>query len=100
MECIVRFNVLMKSETKQLRGLIFVKEGELPSHEQLIDMFKRMKYDVRLADPDQLLFKPVAPTAGYTAIRVTELDTGEKKYTEDRDLKAIVTQLMPPKPGF
>ncbi|MEI0739771.1 hypothetical protein VQ056_29275 [Paenibacillus sp. JTLBN-2024] len=56
MECIVRFEVKYKQETKRLRGLLFVEKGKTPDTGQLIDMFKDMNYHVALADPDKLLF--------------------------------------------
>ncbi|WP_339323267.1 hypothetical protein [Paenibacillus sp. FSL W8-0194] len=98
MECIVRFEVKSKQETKRLRGLLFVEKGKKPDTGQLIDMFKDMNYHVALADPDKLLFTPTAAGQTFDHIRVLELDTGEAKYTEDRDLKKVVTTLLPQRP--
>jgi hypothetical protein len=53
---------------------------------------------VALADPDKLLFTPTAAGQTFDHIRVLELDTGEAKYTEDRDLKKVVTTLLPQRP--
>lgn len=58
-------------------------------------MFKDMGFNVRLEDEEQLLFKPTDPGADFEFIRVTELDTGEEVYKEDRDLKAILEHLLP-----
>ncbi|KHF36072.1 hypothetical protein CM49_01697 [Paenibacillus sp. P1XP2] len=98
MECIVRFEVKYKQETKRLRGLLFVEKGKTPDTGQLIDMFKDMNYHVALTDPDKLLFTPTASGQTFDHIRVLELDTGEAKYTEDRDLKKVVTTLLPQRP--
>ncbi|MEW4371253.1 hypothetical protein [Paenibacillus kandeliae] len=95
MECIVKFDVVYEHEVKSLRGLVFVNEDTLPTADQLIEMFKDMKYEVTPDRTEAMHFVPVQPQAGYTYIRIRELDTGEKKYTEDRDLKNIVSNLMP-----
>lgn len=98
MECIVRFEVKHKEGSKRLRGLIFMGSEHKPSEDQLVEMFKDMKYNVNLADREKLVFTPVDPRADYTLIRVTELDTGEKKYVEDTDLKNVLSTLMPKRP--
>lgn len=93
-ECIVHFEVKHKEEIKHLRGLIFLKEKQQPGDEQLLEMFKDMGYFVVLSERNTLLFKPVDPIADYVSIRITELDMGEEKYTEDRDLKTILGNLL------
>ncbi len=93
-ECIVHFQVKHQGESKHLRGLIFLKEDQQPGNEQLLEMFKDMDYLVALSDPDSLVFKPVDPSADYESIRITELDMGEEKYTEDRDLKTILGNFL------
>ncbi|BFH60071.1 MULTISPECIES: hypothetical protein [Paenibacillus] len=98
MECIVHFEVKNRQEIKRLRGLLFIEKGKKPSAEQLIEMFKDMHYEVALTEPDRLLFTPTKANEEYEYIRVTELDTGEEKYTEDRDLKNIISTLMPQRP--
>ncbi|MWV45718.1 hypothetical protein GRF59_19060 [Paenibacillus sp. HJL G12] len=98
MECIVRFEVKYRQELKRLRGLLFIEKGKRPDGEQLIEMFKDMKYQVALTDPEKLIFTPVEPGSDYEYIRVTELDTGEEKYTEDHDLKKLIGSLMPQRP--
>ncbi|MEC0373385.1 hypothetical protein P9847_02730 [Paenibacillus chibensis] len=98
MECIVRFEVKYRQELKRLRGLLFIEKGKKPETRQLLEMFKDMKYEVALTDPDRLLFTPVAAGADYEYIRITELDTGEEKYTEDRDLKNLIGSLLPQRP--
>ena len=98
MECIVRFEVKYRQEIKRLRGLLFIEKGKKPDAQQLIEMFKDMNYHVALTDPDKLLFTPAAAGAEFDYIRVTELDTGEAKYTEDRDLKKVIGSLMPQRP--
>ncbi|MEN1990173.1 MULTISPECIES: hypothetical protein [Paenibacillus] len=97
MECIVHFQVIypQPQERKSLRGLIFVGQGQEPANSQLANMFKDMGFNVRLEDEEQLLFKPTDPGADFEFIRVTELDTGEEVYKEDRDLKAILEHLLP-----
>lgn len=97
MECIVHFQVIypQPQERKSLRGLIFVGQGQEPANNQLASMFKDMGFNVRLEDEEQLLFKPTDPGADFEFIRVTELDTGEEVYKEDRDLKAILEHLLP-----
>ncbi|GAB6992107.1 hypothetical protein [Paenibacillus pini] len=98
MECIVHFEVKHKEGVKHLRGLVFVGKGETPDAEQLIGMFKDMHYNVILSDRDKLVFTPTDALASYSSIRVTSLDTGEQKYTEDRDLKKVLGNLMPQRP--
>ncbi|WP_438347809.1 hypothetical protein ACP8HI_19375 [Paenibacillus sp. FA6] len=93
-ECLVHFEVKHKEETKQLRGIIFLDENQQPGDEQLLDMLKDMNYNVVIADRDTLLFKSVDPSSEYTTIRITELDMGEERYTEDRDLKSILSNLL------
>ncbi|WP_228468800.1 hypothetical protein [Paenibacillus sp. JNUCC32] len=95
MECIVHFTVGHKEGPKKLRGLIFVDKGETPTGEQLLDMFHEMEYRV-VPDPhDELLFKPENGAESYTYIRVSELDMGQERYTEDRNLKALLNELLP-----
>ncbi|WP_309272943.1 hypothetical protein [Paenibacillus sp.] len=98
MECIVHFEVKHGQEMKRLRGLLFIEKGKKPSTEQLVEMFKDMNYHVALTASDKLLFTPVKAGENYEYIRVIELDTGEAKYTEDRDLKNVITSLMPQRP--
>ncbi|MCJ8011867.1 hypothetical protein MUG84_08945 [Paenibacillus sp. KQZ6P-2] len=98
MECIVHFEVKYRQEIKRLRGLLFIEKGKVPDSGQLVEMFKDMNYQVALTDPDKMLFTPVGPGADYEYIRVTELDTGEAKYTEDHDLKKVIGSLMPQRP--
>lgn len=98
MECIVRFEVKHPEGNKHLRGLIWTGEDGRPTEEQLIQMFKDMKYNVRASEREQLQFVPLDPGARYTSIRITELDTGKEKHTEDRDLKNVISTLMPKRP--
>ncbi|KAA8997229.1 hypothetical protein F4V43_18235 [Paenibacillus spiritus] len=98
MECIVHFEVMHPEGPKPLRGLIYLGEGEAPQEQQLIDMFKDMKFDVRLADRERLIFEPVSPNAGYSQIRITDLDTGKPDSGEDQELKQIIGQLLPKRP--
>ncbi|AOZ94645.1 hypothetical protein PNBC_15930 [Paenibacillus crassostreae] len=94
MECIVHFEVKHKAEVKQLRGIIFIDDKQQPGDDELLEMFRDMNYNVTIADRDLLLFKPVDPASEYTSIRITELDKGEERYTEDRDLKSILSNLL------
>ncbi|MDT3428291.1 hypothetical protein J2Z22_003883 [Paenibacillus forsythiae] len=98
MECIVHFEVLHSGGPKSLRGLLFIDEGTVPDENQLIDMFKEMKFNVRLDDREKLIFKPVNPDADYSQIRITEYDAGGGKSGEDHDLKSIIGNLLPQKP--
>jgi hypothetical protein len=93
-ECIVHFEVKHKVESKQLRGIIFLDRKKQPGVEQLLEMFKDMNYNVTVTDHDPLMFTPVDPAADYRSLRITELDTGEEQYTEDRDLKSILNNLL------
>jgi hypothetical protein len=93
-ECTVHFEVKHKLESKQLRGIIFLDGKKQPGVEQLLEMFKDMNYDVSVTDRDPLLFMAVDPAADYISLRITELDTGEEHYTEDRDLKSILGNLL------
>ncbi|MNE22834.1 hypothetical protein D3C80_1160600 [compost metagenome] len=95
MECIVYFDVTHGSEVKELRGLIFLDEGQTPTESDFLKMFDEMGYKLRLEDRDNLVFKPIEPGTSYTQIRVRRLDTGEKSYKEDTELKSILTNLLP-----
>ncbi|WP_309807382.1 hypothetical protein [Paenibacillus hunanensis] len=95
MECIVKFDVVHEQETKSLRGLIFVNEDELPNVNQLTEMLTDMKYEVKADPSDPMRYNPVNPQADYQYIHIRELDTGDKTYKEDRDLKNIVSNLLP-----
>lgn len=93
-ECLVYFEVKHKEESKQLRGLIFLDEKQQPGNEQLLEMFKDMGYMVMSSKSNDLVFKPIDPSADYVSIRITELDMGEEKYTEDRELKSILSNFL------
>ncbi|MDO3411457.1 hypothetical protein QWJ34_16950 [Saccharibacillus sp. CPCC 101409] len=95
MECIVRFEVMHGEAAKDLRGLIILGKDERPTEDQFLKMFARMGYNVRLDDAEQLLFKPVDPSSEIRWLRIRELDSGEEKTTEDRDLKSIIGNLLP-----
>lgn len=95
MECIVKFDVVHDHEVKSLRGLVFVDDDKTPTTEQLQDMFKDMKYEVAVDRGDALRFVPTQSPASFQYIRIKELDTGNKKFTEDRDLKGILSNLLP-----
>lgn len=95
MECIVHFEVHHPQGVKELRGLIFLKEGESPSEEDLLTMFQDMGYKLRLENRDSLIFKPMDPGADYDQIRVRRLDTGEKTYKEDTELRSLLSNLLP-----
>lgn len=95
MECIVHFRVVHDEEIKELRGLIFTDDGAAPNMNQLTEMFGNMGYNVRADQTDELVFKPTDAKSGYKYIRVTELDTGEEVYSEDRNLRALLENLLP-----
>ncbi|MRN55465.1 hypothetical protein [Paenibacillus monticola] len=98
MECIVHFEVQHKDGPKPLRGLLFLDDGETPGETQLIDMFKEMKFNVRLEDREKLIFKPLNPGDPFSEIRITSFDNGKDNYKEDHNLKTIVGNLLPQKP--
>ncbi|MHA0857103.1 hypothetical protein [Paenibacillus sp. CMAA1364] len=93
-ECLVHFEVKHKDEIKQLRGIIFLNKNQQPGDEQLVQMLKDMNYNVRISDWDSLLYKPVDSTADYISIRIRELDMGQERYTEDRDLKSLLSNFL------
>ncbi|CAM4132268.1 hypothetical protein [Saccharibacillus endophyticus] len=95
MECIVHFEIMHGDEPKQLRGLIIVGKGEQPGEEKFVQMFARMGYKVRLDDAEQLIFKPLDPSADYRWIRIREVDSGQEKTKDDHDLNSIVANLLP-----
>ncbi|MBW4084232.1 hypothetical protein [Paenibacillus sp. S150] len=98
MECIVHFEVDHTGGVKNLRGLLFVDEGQTPGEQELIDMFKDMKFAVRLDDREKLIFKPVNPGESYSQIRITSFDSGKANSKDDHDLKSLVGNLLPQKP--
>ncbi|WP_172256531.1 hypothetical protein [Saccharibacillus deserti] len=95
MECIVHFEVMHGDEPKLLRGLILLGKDERPGEEKFVKMFARMGYNVRLDDAEELIFKPTDPSADYRWLRIRELDSGEEKGSEDRELNSIVANLLP-----
>lgn len=95
MECIVHFEVISSQGMKELRGLVFVEKGQLPSEADLLSMFEGMGYKLRLEDPDNLIFKPVESNLGYERVRIRKLDTGENHGKEDKELKSLVANLLP-----
>lgn len=100
MECIVHFTVMYKEGPKKLRGLIFVDKGKLPDSGQVLEMFHDMEYQVAPDENEALVYRPTAPGATYKYIRVNEMDIGQDKYTEDRNLKSIVSNLLPKRTGL
>ncbi|KWX71734.1 hypothetical protein AMQ84_27970 [Paenibacillus riograndensis] len=99
MECIVHFEVDHTEGVKPLRGLLFLDEGQTPGEQELIDMFKDMKFAVRLDDREKLIFKPVNPGENYSQIRITGFDSGKPNSKEDHELKSLVGNLLPQKPA-
>ncbi|MDO7906657.1 hypothetical protein Q5741_09510 [Paenibacillus sp. JX-17] len=97
MECIVHFRVVHGKETKELRGLIMLKEGEQPGVDQLVTMFGDMGFAVKPDSGDELVFRTAEPQASFDYIRVTEIDTGEEVYREDHNLRSILENLLPPR---
>ncbi|MCM3701324.1 hypothetical protein [Paenibacillus macerans] len=95
MECIVHFEVMHSEGPKELRGLIFLDEGKLPTEADFLKMFEEMGYKLRLTDRENLVFEPLGSGADYSKIRVRRLDTGEKSYKEDGELKSLLSNLMP-----
>jgi len=95
-ECIIHFKHVRNGVSKDLRGLIFVKEGETPTIAQFIDCFARMGYKVALEDEQRLIFKPVNPSEQYL-LDIEALDFGEKKESPDAILRMLAEQLLPPK---
>ncbi|MBU5673492.1 hypothetical protein [Paenibacillus brevis] len=95
MECIVHFEVVYPHESKELRGLIFLNEGDRPAERDFLDMFQSMGFKLRIEDREQLIFKPAEAGAAYSLIRIRRLDTGEKTYKEDQELKSLLTHLLP-----
>lgn len=99
MECIVHFDVQHADGIKSLRGLLFLEEGKAPGEQELLDMFKDMKFNVRLDDREKLVFKPLNPGEKYSEIRITSFDGGHKSAKQDNELKSIVGNLLPQKPA-
>ena len=98
MECIVHFEVHHPEGIKPLRGLLFLEEGKTPGEQELVEMFKDMKFNVRLEDRERWVFKPAAPGENYSEIRITSFDNGKKGSQPEGELKSIVGNLLPQKP--
>ncbi|MBP2001640.1 hypothetical protein J2Z69_002685 [Paenibacillus shirakamiensis] len=96
MECIVHFNVVHPDKVKELRGLILLEAGTKPTEADFLSMFSDMGFQLIVKDREKLIFAPTDPGADYKEIRIRELDTGEDKYVEDKDLKSVITNLLPP----
>ncbi|WP_449600166.1 hypothetical protein [Paenibacillus sp. Marseille-Q9583] len=97
MECIVHFEVVHEDGPKKLRGLLFLDKGASPGEAELVEMFKDMKFNVRLEDREKLIFKPVNP-GDFLEIRITGYDNGQEKSKDDHNLKSIARNLLPQKP--
>ncbi|MNJ81921.1 hypothetical protein D3C77_809830 [compost metagenome] len=59
-------------------------------------MFKDMGYELKLSDKEKLVFTPMNANADYKEIRIRNLDTGGDSYVEDRNLKSVISNLLPP----
>ncbi|HEY4392225.1 MAG TPA: hypothetical protein VGN02_12840 [Paenibacillus sp.] len=98
MECIVHFDVQHEEGIKSLRGLIFLQEDKkIPSESDLLQMFEEMGYKLRLDDRDKMIFVPSEPRSDFDWVRIRELDTGDKTYKEDGELRSVIGNLMPQK---
>ncbi|NWL90397.1 MULTISPECIES: hypothetical protein [unclassified Paenibacillus] len=96
MECIVHFDVHHKDGIKPLRGLIFLQEDrKIPTERDLLQMFEDMGYKLKMDDRDKMIFVSTESGSDYDWIRVRELDTGEKTYKEDGELRSVLSNLMP-----
>lgn len=95
MECIVHFEVVYPHEHKELRGLIILGEGEKPSERDFLEMFQAMGFQLKVEDREHLTFRPIEAGAAYSLVRIRRLDTGEKIYKEDQELKSLLTHLLP-----
>lgn len=96
MECIVHFDVVHPDQVKELRGLIMLDAGKAPTEADFLSMFKDMGYELKLSDKEKLVFTPVNANADYKEIRIRNLDTGGDTYVEDRNLKSVISNLLPP----
>lgn len=95
MECIVHFDVVHPDKTKELRGLILLEKGKSPTEADFLSMFSDMGYELKLSDQEKLIFTPLNAGADYKEIRIRKLDTGEDAYVEDRNLKSVISNLLP-----
>ncbi|MFD1910106.1 hypothetical protein ACFSQ7_48370 [Paenibacillus rhizoplanae] len=99
MECIVHFEVQHAEGVEPLRGLLFLEEGKTPGEQELVEMFKDMKFNVRLDDREKNGFsspwlrEKVIPRSALPA-----LTTGRKSSKPEGELKSIVGNLLPQKP--
>ena len=97
MECIVHFHVIYPHVRKTLRGLVVVKEHSSPSLQQMINMFKKMEFDVYIDNEDRMIFKPEDPSAGYEYIHVFQIDTSNESFQQDKELIALLKHIVPSK---
>ncbi|WP_337102854.1 hypothetical protein [Paenibacillus sp. YIM B09110] len=65
-EHIVHFKIIRGASSERMRGLIFLEENEQPTSEHFEQCLKQCGFEVRLANKEQFIYKPVDPSEDYT----------------------------------
>ncbi|MEI7025056.1 hypothetical protein [Paenibacillus sp. y28] len=89
-EHIIHFKVIRKGETKQLRGLIYLEENQLPTLQDYEQCLKQCGHDVRVEDTEKFIFKAFDHGEEYL-IDVLE---DHQKMTRDRQVENLASNFI------
>lgn len=79
-------------EERNLKGLVYTKDDQLPTLDQIKQFLKSCGYNVDIKDPEQLIFFDPNPNDPIE-IKIIQLGQKEKKHM-DRELKMLAEQFM------
>ncbi|MDQ0114758.1 hypothetical protein [Paenibacillus harenae] len=65
-EHIVHFKVMRGTSTERMRGLVYLEENEQLTSRHFEQCLKQCGFEVRLANKEQFIYKPVDPSEDYT----------------------------------
>jgi len=71
-EHIIHFKVIRPHETKTLRGLVYLEEGQQPTLQDFERCLRECGHEVTLQDPEQCIFRAYDETSGEYLIDVLE----------------------------
>lgn len=79
-------------EERNLKGLVYTKEDELPSVDQIKKFLHECGYNVEIENPEQLIFlddNPLDPIQ----IKIIHLNNNKKQHV-DRELRMLAEHFM------
>lgn len=81
-----------QGEERNLKGLVFAEEGELPKLDQIKQFLNDCGYNVEVKDPEQLLFADPNP---QDPIEIKIVNFGNKEQSvHDPHMKLLAEQFM------